>query len=64
MFIRPGEHGIHSSREQSETVQPSRPIRRTWLLLSRFRQVCDTSVGAHEDVAGMKGALQEKLLCF
>lgn len=33
----------------------------TWLFLSRLGQVGDTCVRAHEDVAGMQGALQEAL---
>lgn len=34
----------------------------TWLLLSGLGQVGDARVGAHEDVAGVQGALQEALL--
>lgn len=33
----------------------------TWLFLSRLGQVGDTRVRAHEDVAGVQGALQETL---
>lgn len=33
----------------------------TWLFLSRLGQVGDTCVRAHEDVAGVQGALQEAL---
>jgi hypothetical protein len=40
------------------------PVLHTWLLLPRFRQVCDTSVWAHQHIARVKGALQEELLCF
>lgn len=34
----------------------------TWLLLAGLGQVCDTGVGAHQDVAGVQTALQEELL--
>lgn len=47
-----------------EAAQTCLALGHTWLLLSRFRQVCDTGVGAHQDIAGVKRALQEKLLRF
>lgn len=49
--------------EAKETAIPHSP-RHTWLLLSRFRQVCDTGVRAHQHIAGVKRAFQKKLLRF
>lgn len=57
--MAPTAHG-----SESPDPPPSRPITHTWLLLSWLRQVCDACVGAHQNVAGMKRAFEEKLLRF
>lgn len=52
---RKAENGVGVALAQTQDhPRPSKPFRRTWLLLPRLRQICNARVGTHEDIAGVK----------